>query len=349
MAEILGIGMTHQPTLAQGNPKPSSLRRTLKDPGLPAHLRTPSGWPAMMAAEWSDDEGAAHGRLHRDGIIDKLRHVRTTIDAFAPDLIVIWGDDQFENFQDDVVPAFCVLGYESVTFKPWMTRREPNHWNENEDRAFELRGFPEAAKFLTTRLLEQDFDVAYAYRPLHATLGHAFGNSLLYLDWDRNGFDYPVIPVSLNCYGRRLVSQRGYLVDMLDLPTPDRLDPPSPSPKRCFDLGVACARAFAASPWRVALVASSSWSHAFLTEKNSFLYPDHDADRDLYRALLAGDYGTWRARSLAQIEDSGQQELLNWFCLVGAMSELGQHTQDAAYFESSVMNSNKVIATFPPL
>jgi hypothetical protein len=33
------------------------------------------------------------------------------LDAFRPDAAVIWGDDdQHENFVDDVIPPFCVLG-----------------------------------------------------------------------------------------------------------------------------------------------------------------------------------------------------------------------------------------------
>jgi hypothetical protein len=68
----------------------------------------------------------------------------------------------------------------------------------------------------------------------------------------------------------------------------------------------------------------------------------------LYDALTAGDYDVWRNRSLKAVEYSGQQELLNWFCLVGAMAHLGRRPDRAEYFESSVMNSNKVIATFRP-
>jgi len=223
-----------------------------------------------------------------------------------------------------------------------------NPWYEPQDRAFTLRGHRSAAKHLASSLLEQSFDVAYAYRPLHAPIGHAFSNSLLYLDWDRKGFDYPTIPVSLNCYGRRLIVNQGHLADMMNPPSADQLDPPSPSPARCFDFGAACARAMLESPWRVALIASSSWSHAFLTEKHHYLYPDHPADRLLYRALVDGKYDVWRRQTLAQVEDSGQHELLNWFCLIGAMAELGRRSTDAVYIESSIMNSNKVIATFPP-
>src|ERR1700722_3225162 len=119
MAEILGLGITHQPTLAIDPTRPSSLRRTLDDPGLPERLRTPSGWPEAMRLEWSTDDGAAHGRAHREAIVAELRKVREALDDFRPDVIVVWGDDQYENFHDDVVPAFCVLRNDSVSFEPW--------------------------------------------------------------------------------------------------------------------------------------------------------------------------------------------------------------------------------------
>jgi hypothetical protein len=52
--------------------------------------------------------------------------------------------------------------------------------------------------------------------------------------------------------------------------------------------------------------------------------------------------------TLNQIEASGQHEMLNWFCLVGAMAELGRKPNRAEFFESNIMNSNKVITTFLP-
>jgi len=346
VAEILGLGITHQPPLATEPVKPLSLRLTLQDPGLPEALRTPDGWPENMRREWGTDEGAAHAREHRAAIVAALREARAVLDEFRPDVIVVWGDDQYENFREDVIPAFCILAYDRVVFAPWENGPPANHWDEPKDKSFVVDGHQAAAKYLAGRLLSDGFDVAYAYRPLHVPLGHAFRNSVLYLDWDRTGFPYALIPFSVNCYGRHIIERKGYLANMLSTPSEEELDPPSPTPRRCFDLGAACARAFRDSPWRVALVASSSWSHAFLTQKNHYLYPDHAADQELYRALIAGDFDVWRERTLEEVEASGQQELLNWFCLVGAMAELGRRPEVAAYFESSVMNSNKVIATF---
>jgi hypothetical protein len=52
----------------------------------------------------------------------------------------------------------------------------------------------------------------------------------------------------------------------------------------------------------LALMASSSWSHSFLTEKNWQLWPDVPADRALYDALETGDYAKWHAYKTDQIE-----------------------------------------------
>jgi hypothetical protein len=240
-----------------------------------------------------------------------------------------------------------VLAYDDVDVRPWSNpAAPPNAWGEAPDTVFRIRGHKEGARYLASRLIEQDFDLAYAYRPLHVQLGHAFLNTVMFLDWDRKGFDFPLVPFPVNCYGRRIIATKGYMESLENPITEKDFDPPSPSPARCFDLGAATARVLLQSPWRVALIASSSWSHAFMTRKHSFLYPDTAADRALFDALKSGNYAAWRTTTLPQIEDSGQQELLNWFCLVGAMSELKRAPDSAIFIETNIMNSNKVIATF---
>ena len=349
MGDILGLGITHYPSFLPGQSGPSSLRRLLQDPGLPEEYRTPDGWPEAMRREWGDDEGAAYAEQHRRIVMAEVIKARAALDSFQPDFVVIWGDDQYENFREDIIPGFCVLAYDKVEVRPWANFGDrPNAWGEAAETIFHINGHREGAKFMTRKLIERDFDLAYAYKPLHTELGHAFTNSVLFLDWDRRGFNYPVVPFAVNCYGQRIIASHGYR-DSLENPTAEAdLDPPSPSPSRCFELGAACARILADCPWRVALIASASWSHAFLTRKHHYLYPDTQADRVLFDALKSGDYATWRATKLTQIEDSGQQELLNWFCLIGAMAELRRMPDSAAFFETNIMNSNKVIATFVP-
>jgi hypothetical protein len=303
-----------------------------------------------MQAEYGTDEGTSAAARHREALVTQMRKARRMLDDFAPDFVLIWGDDQYENFQEDIIPPFCILAYDTFTPMPWA--RTPfaraNIWDEPKDITISLQGHRHGAKALTHSLLNAGFDIAYAYKPLHHELGHAFLNAIMYLDYDRRGFAYPVVPIQVNCYGRRVVSQRGGAGSLAHPLSDEQLDPPSPMPWRCYDLGAACAKALAHSPWRVALIASSSWSHAFLTRKHHYLYPDIEADRALYNALRTGNYDVWRNTTLQAMEDSGQQEVLNWMCLVGAMAELGRRAADTVLIESYIFNSNKCFAFFPP-
>ena len=345
MGEILGIGATHYPPgLVPDEYKPWPLARMLKtDSRIPAHLQDPANWPEPMRLEWGDDEGITAHKAHRARVFSAFRKIRQEIDAFQPDFILMWGDDQYENFQEDIIPPFCVLAYDQLTFQPYQRLRgRPNIWGEPADKTFTSPGHAAAGRFLTSRLLEEGIDMAYAYRPLHEDgLGHAFANTLLFLDLDRKGFHYPVLPVAVNCYGSAVIRNRGGGSQYSDEP-----DPPSPSPRRCFALGQATARALKESPWRVVLMASSSWSHAFLTEKHNWLYPDLEADRAMLEQLRAGDYTEWRDVPLAKMEASGQQEVLNWVCLAGAVAELGYKANILDWVETWVFNAPKCLAIF---
>ena len=248
-----------------------------------------------------------------------------------------------ENFREDIIPPYCIAAHEKFTFSP----RPDNVWGET-DRTYELPGNRNAAKMLATRLIEQGFDTAYAYKPLHHPLGHAFTNAIFYLDYNRKGFHYPIVPFAINCYGRKVVSQRGG-IPAFDKPAMDiDFDPPAPAPWRLFDLGAATARILAELPYRVALLASSGWSHAFLTAKNHYLYPDTPADRRMYEHLRDGDYEAWRNYPAQAVEDSGQQEILNWLCLVGALSALGRKPQETGFVDTWIFNSSKAFLIAPP-
>jgi hypothetical protein len=348
MGEILGLGLTHFPSLiATDENMARTLRLVLDDPGLEDRYRDPANWPEPMRREYGDDGGTGSAATHRDALVRHFRDARRRLDAFRPDVVVIWGDDQYENFTEDVIPPFCILAYDAVEARHRQRDTDANIWGEGPETVFRIKGHREAGKHLAGRLLEQGVDMSYAYKPLHHDgLAHAFLNTILFLDYDRSGFPYPVLPFQVNCYGRRVIAQRGFRNSLANPLADADLDPPSPTPKRCMAVGAATARALRESPWRVALIASSSWSHAFLVDKNRQLYPDIPADRRLYEALRAGDYDTWRNTPLAAIEESGQQEMLNWFMLVGAMEELGRKPDACAFIESWIFNSNKCFAAF---
>jgi hypothetical protein len=355
MGEVLGLGISHYPLFSATDRDMSLiLADRLTDTGIAPELKDPSNWPVEMRREWANDRGEAEASRHRQAMLTGLRRARAALDAFKPDVCVIWGDDQYENFHEDVVPAFCVFALDDKDVMPWrqahdsaLVAGKPNVWNEPPDTTFHVRGHREAGKWLASALLEADFDVAYAYKNLHhAGLPHAFLNSVLYLDFDRTGFPYPIVPFQINCYGRLVISHKGYGSHFSKPEVP--LDPPSPSPRRCFDLGAAVARACAAGPYRVALIASSSWSHAFLVDKTWRMQPDIASDRRLYEAMTTGDYAAWRNVSLAELESSGQQEMLNWFALMGAMNALDRRLTWSDIVETYIFNSTKVAAIFEP-
>lgn len=351
MGEILGLGVTHYPPLTGTDQNMANiLRGVLKDPGLPERLRDPANWPEQLRAEYGEDGGVAAAQRHRDSLVRYFRRARQELDEFRPDFVVVWGDDQYENFKEDIIPPFCIFAYDQIESHPWQREGgPPNVWNESRDTAITIKGHREAAKFLARRLLEEGVDMPYSYQPLHYQgLAHAFLNTVLFLDYDRAGFPYPVVAFQVNCYGRRVIAQRGGRASMANPLSEGDLDPPSPSPKRCLEVGAATARVLHDSPYRVALIASSSWSHAFLTDKNHQLYPDVPADRRLYEALRQGDYDTWRNTPLADIEASGQQEMLNWFMLAGAMEALGRKPDECEFIETWALNSNKCFALFKP-
>src|SRR3989441_225362 len=262
MGEIRGLGMPHFPPLGgRDEGMAGILKRALADPALPERYRQPSGWPEAMGREYGSDEGRSAAVQHREFLVTHFRKMRRLLDDFRPDFIVLWGDDQYENFKEDIIPPFCVLACESFAPQPWAHASfvRANVWDEPKDTTFRVRGHRSGAKALAEGLLAKGVDVSYAYRPLHHELGHAF-----------------------------------------------------------------------------------------LTAKNYFLYPDIPADRVLYGALQRGDWATWRETPLSAMEESGQQELLNWMCLAGAMAELGRKPDETAWVETHIFNSNKCFASFRP-
>ena len=185
-----------------------------------------------MRAEWGDDQGTASAARHRAALVGWMEKTRAALDDFNPDFVLMWGDDQYENFREDIIPPYCISAFDKFSFGP----PADNVWGET-DKTYELAGNRVAAKMLTTRLIEQGFDTAYAYKPLHHALGHAFTNAIFYLDYSRRGFHYPIVPFAINCYGRKVVSQRGGMPsfdkEIVDLD----LDPPAPTPWRLSTLG----------------------------------------------------------------------------------------------------------------
>jgi hypothetical protein len=352
MSQFLGLGLTHYPLLAGTDEHMAGLLRwTLGDPGIPDSKKDPENWPASMRGDWSDDGGTAAAGRHRAELVTHLATVRQALDDFDPDLVVVWGDDQYENFREEVVPPFCVLAYGDIEVHPFELMNErgsPNAWGLPDDMTITLHGDAPASRRLADALIADGFDMAYSYQKREgAHFPHAILNTQLFLDYPAAGAEmtHRIIPITVNCYGQHAIARRGGLARFAEIEE-ESLDPSGPTPKRCFELGAGVARAFRETDQRVALVASSSWSHAFLHDKGWHVRPDTEADQVLYDALVKGDFAAWVSVTSKEVVDAGQHEMLNWFCLLGAVQELGLELTWSTFVATDVFNSNKCFAIY---
>jgi hypothetical protein len=355
MAELLGLGMFHGPHPALTDESMANLyfRRILADRATPERFRDPTNWPPALREEWGDDEGISAARRHRKQALEGCRRAREAIDEFRPDVVVIFADDQYENFKEDVLPPFCVYASDEFALAGFDkgVPRVPDELSpvplDHPRLQPGVRGSKEIGTFLANQLVLSDFDVACAWKLHHMShLGHAFSHSVDYLDWDRAGFPYPIVPFHVSCYGSNL-----------RVPTPEakpvigrlmegvKIAPPeSPTPRRCYDVGRRVAEILHESPYRAVIIGSASWSHASLTPMHGYLWGDVETDRVHHDELAAGEFARWRDIPAERMQACGQHEMRNWICLAGAME--GRRSEVLAYAETYVFNSSKCVALF---
>ena len=64
------------------------------------------------------------------------------------------------------------------------------------------------------------------------------------------------------------------------------------------------------------------------------LWPDVENDRLRAQQIRDGREAEWQELTVAQIEDAGQQEMMTWICVAGAMHELRQKGDVIDYVEA---------------
>jgi hypothetical protein len=355
MGEILGIGTTHHPSLTGTDEAfAGTWQRIVNAPRVDAKWRDKRNWPAGMLDEVGNDLGLSAGKRYRERNWANFRKQKKIVDDFNPDFIVIIADDQYENFQETIIPPFCVFGlpddFEQEVWSHGFAGKQANYWNEPRDWKMKVPGHREGAKYLTTGLINRGVAMPYAYKLLHSPiLAHGFNYTVLYLDCDRKGWKHPIVPFHVNCYGSSVISAEGAYAHLFKEPVQKGLpDPVGPNPALCYEVGYRMAETLAESPYRVCIMASSSWSHCFLSTNTGYVLPDFDEDRKMLAALEKGDYETWRNRTIDEVEAAGHHELLNWHVMAGAMAALKRKPQILDYFETFIFQSDKCFAVFPP-
>ena len=306
MAEIvLGLGSSHAPQLHltpdqwwrrveadKSNPELWYRGKTYTFPELVEER----GGGASFRPELNDEKW----QTRFDACQQAISHLAKTLDEVAPDVVVIFGDDQHECFKDDNMPALSIYWGEGVDDAPDAFGRRlvsgsagGSHSNAPKERATHPTD-PVLGRYLIEALIEDGFDVAHS-RTLpkenhEGAIGHAFHYVYRRL---MNNEVIPNVPVFMNTY----------------------YPPNQPTVKRCFQLGRAIRKAIEAwdSPKRVALVASGGLSHFVIEE---------DLDNQILDGLKHNDEA--KLTELPNIRfNSGTSEIRNWITLAGAMADDG--------------------------
>ena len=355
MAELLGLGITHYPPLLGEPGSYANLLRIISgSPAVPEAMRDPKNWPAEMQAEYADEQAAAadHQRRHKSA----LAEVRAMIDDFEPDAIIVFGDDQYENFKENVIPPFNIYCMDAFHSRPFeilkMLGNTNNIWRVDPEFGYDVPGAGGIARDLANDIIESDFPIAYSYEYLnHDHLSHAFANTCVFLDWENQGWTYPLVPISVNCYGSGVIQSRGGFSHLLDArsdsekdPYVDALAPAGPTPRSCFELGETLRKVLDAREGRFVVMASSGWSHAFLVGKHHYLYPDRAFDQARVDELQNGEQLRWSNLTNQEVEEAGSQEFKNWICLAGVFPERQARVID--YLDTWIFNSQKCFAIF---
>ena len=299
---VLGAGTSHTPLLTL--PAEEWIHRSaadLKNPRLnlsDGRFVTYSELLEEVGDRYSDDAAESILKTKAVACQKALDKLAVEIEAAAPDVVVIVGDDQNELFGPENQPAFAVFYGDQVVTANRFGADELPDWMRTMGRGYmmdevhKLPGARDLALGIIKELLEQNVDVAVCGAvsdPDKAAFGHAYGFVVQRLF---RGKSIPILPVLLNTY----------------------YPPNVPSAARCFDIGQALRIAIESSPTdlRVAVIASGGLSHFVV---------DEALDRSVLDAISGGSAEDLRKIPRAAL-NSGSSEILNWVLTAGAVSHL---------------------------
>jgi len=283
---VLGIGTSHSPQVSTAWSHWPNMRKTEEvSPAVPADLESQLQ-PGVLEQRFGQVQDAV-------GTLSRVLQGTADLDA-----IIMFGDDQHEQFDDGNMPAIAV--YHGEVCDVLEPRRATIPWTGPADQRHAISALMEAtrpaypgaaafAQHIVESLTEQDFDISRCDRLNDKGLGHAF--AFLYQRlWPE--CTVPIVPIMLNTY----------------------YPPNQPTPRRSYALGRAVREAVAS--WgegkRVAVIASGGLSHIVL---------DEPLDRQILDGLRDRDAAKLTAIPREKLR-GGTSEILNWVALGGAVDSL---------------------------
>ena len=131
MAEILGLGCSHAAMILNPPEEWVNMRKGIYSPV--AGYRAP---PAMVQ-ELGDDEGLTHDKKNQKRITDAFEVLRKKLHDWKPDVVMIVGDDQAENFKRENLPTFCLYtGSQADSYPFHRPLGHINLWNAAPETKF---------------------------------------------------------------------------------------------------------------------------------------------------------------------------------------------------------------------
>jgi 3-O-methylgallate 3,4-dioxygenase len=225
------------------------------------------------------------------------------IEAAKLDTLIIIGDDQKEQYDEDNLPAVLIYWGETIENQlSDVPEDAPAFWRKARSQYHEesqARSYPvdsPLARHLIDTLMDDGFDIAQSKRlGKPRGEGHAFGFVHRRLMGERI---VPIVPVALNTY----------------------YPPNQPRPARCYALGQAIREAVSTWPQdqRVGILASGGLSHFAV---------DEALDRMILNAMISHDADALRRIPTRKL-NSGSSEIRNWITVAGATEHLSAQWHD---------------------
>ncbi len=303
---VLGIGSSHSPLLnspAEDYPKHAEIdakgRKLLDKNG---HACTYGDLLAKADPSIKDQIEPSILKERADRCTANIEHLAEVIEDACLDALIIVGDDQNEQYADDNMPSILIYWGETIENNPLhMDEDAPEFWRKARSQ-YHVKGeaekYPvasELALHLIKSLIASEFDVSHSRRLSkdHGE-GHAFGFVHQRLMPNRI---VPIIPVALNTY----------------------FPPNQPTPKRCYDLGMALKEAVCSAPTdaRVGILASGGLSHFTV---------DEELDRYVLDACKRNDAAALKGIPANRL-NSGNSEIRNWITVAAAAAHLSTDWQ----------------------
>lgn len=293
---VIGIGTSHSPQLSiRAKDWDSLLKKDQTDPRLDYPGLLKRAKPGI-AAEITPEKF----RERDEACLKAVKDLGDALQKADVDVVVVFGDDQQEQFHDDNMPMFAIYHGKSLPVVKDSGLR-PSGWKDAERKGWaetqpEYDTASDLAEHLIRALTDAEFDITRCNK-LRAEIGVGHAFSFLYRRI-LPGSRVPMVPVMVNTY----------------------YPPNQPTPKRCYAFGKAVRKAIETwtSDKRVALLASGGLSHIVVDEEIDQMVIDGLKNKKpevLFRLPRERLWG-------------GTSEILNWVALAGAMED-----RELKYFE----------------